>query len=84
MNEVFPILAGAVVGLLVLRLEGARARAIALVVLSVLIGVTASFISGELFVSWDFVFVDIPQVFVAAAATTLAVNWWQRRRVPRA
>jgi len=79
MSELFPILAGLAIGLVVQRIASPRWRAVALFLLSVLAGATASFISGELFVSWDFLFFDIPLVFAAAVAMTLALTWWRRR-----
>ena len=82
MHELFPALAGLVIALVVHRLPNPRQRALALVALSVIAGVTASYISGELFVSWDFLFVDIPLVFIAATAMTLGLSWWQRRQMP--
>lgn len=79
MSELFPILAGLAIGLLVQRIARPQLRAVALVALSVLAGVIASFISGELFISWDFLFFDIPLVFAAAVVSTLALSWWRRR-----
>lgn len=77
--EFFPVTAGLVIGLVVLRIARPQLRALALIVLSVLAGVLASFISGELFISWNFIFIDIPLVFAAAVAVVLAVGWWRRR-----
>jgi hypothetical protein len=82
MSELFPILAGLAIGLVVQRIARPRRRALALFALSVLAGVTASFISGELFISWDFLFFDIPLVFSAAVALTLGISWWRRRVSP--
>ena len=79
MSELFPILAGLAIGLVVQRISGSQRRAVALFLLSVLAGLTASFISGELFVSWDFLLFDIPLVFASAVALTLAIGWWRRR-----
>jgi cyanate permease len=81
MNEVFPVVAGLVIGLVVHRLANQRWRAAALVVLCTIAGLAASFISGELFVSWDFLFVDIPLVFLSAVVVTLGLAWWQRRQM---
>lgn len=78
-SEFFPVTAGFIIGLVVLRIASPRLRALALIALSVLAGVLASFISGELFISWNFIFFDIPLVFAAAVAVVLGVNWWQRR-----
>jgi hypothetical protein len=58
-----------------------RHRTIALVLLSIIAGITASFISGELFVSWDFLLVDIPAVFLAALGMLVGISLWQRRIV---
>ncbi len=74
MNELFPIAAGVFVGLLAFRIAQPRLRAAALVVLSVLFGFAASAVSGELVLSWGFLLIDIPLVFLAATATALAVN----------
>ncbi|HJZ48096.1 MAG TPA: hypothetical protein VKE41_13050 [Roseiflexaceae bacterium] len=81
MTEVFPVVAGLVIGLVVQRIPSLRLRALALFMLSVLAGVAASFVSGELLVSWDFFFVDIPLVFLAAVVVTLGLAWWQRRQL---
>lgn len=79
MSELFPILAGVAIGLVVQRIAGPRWRALALFALSALAGATASFISGELFVSWNFLLFDIPLVFAAAVAVSLGLSWWRRR-----
>lgn len=71
MDELFPIVAGAVIGLVIQWIAQPRQRTLALVGLSLLAGFTASYISGELFVSWDFLLIDIPLVFLAAIVT----NW---------
>ena len=47
MHELFPVLAGLVIALVVHRLPNPRMCALALVALSVIAGVTASYISGE-------------------------------------
>lgn len=78
-SEFFPITAGLVIGLVVLRIASPRLRAVALIALSVLAGVLASYISGELFIGWEFIIFDIPLVFIAAVAVVLGVTWWQRR-----
>ena len=83
MNELFPIAAGVVIGALVHLVPSIRLRVVAIVVLSVLFGFAASYVSGELAEGWEFLLFDIPQVFVAAAVTTLALTWWQRRNLTR-
>ena len=76
MEEVFPVVSGVVLGLVVTYLVAGRLRGWILTVGSALIGGTASWISGELAVSWLYLVVDIGQVLMAAALTwVLAVRW---------
>lgn len=76
MEEVFPVGSGVVLGLVVAYLVSGRLRGWVLGVGSVLIGATASWISGELAVSWLYLVVDIGQVLAAGALTwILAVRW---------
>ncbi len=81
MHELFPVLAGLIIGVVTWQLPLRRHRTIALVLLSIIAGITASFISGELFVSWDFLLVDIPAVFLAALGMLAGISLWQRRIV---
>ena len=83
MSELFPVLAGVCIGFVVQWIANTRMRTGALFVLSILVGFTASYISGELFVSWDFLLVDIPLVFLAAVATALVLTWQRSRWVSR-
>lgn len=84
MQEIFPIAAGVVAGLLALRVANARLRTLAFVVLSVLLGATATIISGEFAISWEFLLVDIPLVFLSGIAavvlSTQAPRWLAQRR----
>ncbi|MEO7912160.1 MAG: hypothetical protein ABIV47_21160 [Roseiflexaceae bacterium] len=79
MGEVFPVAAGAVIGLLVQWIPGARLRAIVLVVLCLVFGALASFVAGELEVSMAFISVDTVLVFVGALLAVGAVTLWRRR-----
>ncbi len=83
MRELFPILAGICIGFILPRIASIRMRNITLFVLSMLAGFTASYISGELFVSWDFLLFDIPLVFLGATATLLILTWQRSLQVPR-
>lgn len=78
MSELFPILAGALIGLVVQWIVERHTRILSLAGLSIVSGFTASLISGELFVDWGFLFVDIPLVFLAALAMTLLLAGWRR------
>jgi len=79
MGELFPVLAGVCIGFVVQWTTSIRMRNIALFVLSILAGFTASYISGELFVSWDFLLFDIPLVFLAAVVTSVVIAWQRSR-----
>jgi hypothetical protein len=79
MGELFPVLAGVCIGFVLLRIPSLRTRGIALVVLSLCAGFTASLISGELFVSWDFLFFDVPLVLLGAVVTTFVLTWQAQR-----
>lgn len=82
MHEVFPVAAGIAIGALTLRLAPAGLRAVLLISLSIVAGVLASAISGELALSWGFILIDIPQVLVAAVLTHGLIAAWQRRSSP--
>jgi hypothetical protein len=79
MHEIFPVAAGAAIGLATFRFVPVRLRWIVLVVLGVAAGVLASAISGELELSLGFIPVDIAQVLIAAVLTYLAARAWQQR-----
>jgi hypothetical protein len=79
MDEVFPVLAGIVVGLLTGGLAARRLRAVAVAVLSAAFGAVASWISGELAISWAYLAIDIGQVLVTAVLTWALAAAWRRR-----
>jgi hypothetical protein len=70
MTEVFPILSGVVVGVLV---GGARpqTRVHTAALLCVVLGFTATVISGEFRIGWEYLLVDIPLVAVSAVVSFL-------------
>ena len=78
MEEVFPVTAGVVLGLVIAYVVPRGLRAWVLGIGSVLVGVTASWVSGELAVSWLYLLVDIAQVLVAGATTWFLAARWQR------
>ncbi len=79
MDEVFPVLSGVVVGLLTSAISSPRIRAWLLGVLCVAFGTVASWVSGELAISWAYILVDAGQVLVAAAMSAALVAAWRRR-----
>jgi hypothetical protein len=83
MHEVLPVMAGAIIGLLVPYLPTLRWRVWALIILSVGCGAAASWISGELAVSVGYVAIDTAQVSVAALLMWTLSARWRRRAVSR-
>jgi hypothetical protein len=81
MYEILPIGAGVVLALLFARWTPASAqlRWAITAVISVVVGVAAAFISGEIHESWLFVIFDTAQV----AASMVLVSWLLQRRAER-
>lgn len=79
MQEVFPVLMGALIGAGVAMLAPARMRIALPAVLSVVAGFAASALSGELEISPGFILIDVGQVVLVAALTTVVALAWQRR-----
>ena len=79
MDEVFPVLAGVVIGLVALIVP--RSLRVALVpVFGVAFGVVAAWIRGELALSWVYAMIDVAQVVGAAIGTRVLVALWGRYR----
>jgi hypothetical protein len=70
MNEVVPLVFGLGAGLALGVLTSQR-RPLVWVVVSVVLGATATFLTGEWRLSWTFVLFDIPLVAASAAAAHL-------------
>jgi hypothetical protein len=66
MNEIFPMAAGLVCGVLLGTLT-ARRRIVVGLTVSVVAGVLATVVSGEWRISWAFLLIDIPLVAVFSA-----------------
>jgi len=81
MDEVFPVLAGIVVGLLLHPLRSRALRSILLAGASLGFGALASWLAGELAISVIYVAIDAAQVAVAALLTAMAVIAWRRRQL---
>jgi len=69
-NEVFPIMAGLLCGLLLGPLT-ARRRVYLGLTSAVVLGVLATIVSGEWRASWAFLLIDIPLVAISATAGLL-------------
>ena len=78
MEEIFPVGAGVVLGLVIAWLVPGRVRGWLLAIMSVVIGGTASWVSGELAVSWLYIPVDIAQALIAGALTWVLGLRWRR------
>jgi hypothetical protein len=78
MEEIFPVGSGVVLGLVIAYLAPGRLRGWILAAGSVPIGVTASWLSGELAVSWLYLLIDIGQVLIAGALTWILALRWRR------
>ena len=79
MDEVFPVLAGIVVGLATHAVRPIWLKALLIGSLGIALGAAASWLSGELAVSWVYVFVDAGQVVGAGIMTGVLVRVWLRR-----
>lgn len=67
-NEIFPVVSGLVAGL-VLGTVTARRRPWVWALLSVVLGLLATVLSGEFKTTWAFLLIDIPLVGAASAAS---------------
>jgi hypothetical protein len=78
MYEVFPLVAGSVIALLVPRFVSSGQRRIAYGGLGVVVAALATVIAGE---EWFFFFIDLAEVFIAMVVTlTIAAYYWPSLR----
>jgi hypothetical protein len=77
MEEIFPVGAGVLLGLVIGWAVPGRFRGWVLAIGSLVIGATASWVSGELAVSWLYLLVDIGQVLLAGALSWILVVRWR-------
>jgi hypothetical protein len=80
MYELIPIFAGVAAGLVALRFDAGRARAVVIAAVAVIAGITASVLSGEISDSWAFVLWDTAQALAAGALTLAGAAAWERGR----
>ena len=79
MDEVFPVLGGIALGLVMSRVRGRWLRAWLLSLFSLLVGAIASWISGELVVSAWYFLIDCAQVLVVAWIAMMLANAYESR-----
>ncbi len=80
MQELLPIIAGIATALVLRHRIDLVFRSVALAVCSLAFGVIASYVSGELFVSWIYVAIDTTQVLLSAGVALVLLD---RRRTMR-
>lgn len=73
MQEVFPVVAGMIIGLVAIRFHNERLRAVFVVALSLVIGALATYMSGEWLISWAFIGVDTLLVILGVALVGVPV-----------
>jgi hypothetical protein len=78
MNELLPVTFGLVIGAVMGRVT-ARQRPWLWLVASIVLGVAATYLTGEWKASWEYVLVDIPLVAISSAVGYLLVRAWTRR-----
>ena len=79
MEEIFPVAAGVILGLLTYTLR-VWLKTVVIGALSIGLGAMAAWMSGELNVSWIYLVIDTAQVGAAASMTAFLVRAWLRRR----
>ena len=83
MEEVFPVLAGVVVGLVLHPMKSRLVRSLLILVFSLAFGALAAWVSGELAMSPIYIAIDAAQVGIAAILTAMLVVAWRRRQLRR-
>lgn len=77
MYEVFPVVAGIIIGLLGPRLvSSTEQRRWVYAFLGIAVAALATIIAGE---EWFFIFIDLAEVFLAIGVTVYAVNYFSRK-----
>ena len=79
MEEVFPVLAGVVVGLALHPVKSRVLRSVLAPIAALGFGALAAWGSGELAISPIYVAIDAAQVAIAAILTAMLVTAWRRR-----
>ena len=75
MSEFVPIIGGLIAGIAIAyRFKGWRARRVPMALASVVIGVFAAWVSGELAESPAFLAIDIPGTLLAATAAAVTLD----------
>jgi hypothetical protein len=76
MSEIFPVMAGVMMGLVISCFAARRWTGWAWIFLSIICGVATSWISTELRVTWAYLVIDTAQVaIVSLIVSSLGVHW---------
>jgi hypothetical protein len=76
MQEIFPIVAGMLIGLVAIRINNESLRASFLIALSLIVGGLATYLSGEWLISWAFIGVDSLLVILGVALVGAPIFGW--------
>jgi MFS-type transporter involved in bile tolerance (Atg22 family) len=79
MDEIFPVLAGVLLGVIIAGIDNRRFRVGILLLAGIALGITASWISGELQISAWYALIDCAQVVGAAVMIAVLVRMRSRR-----
>lgn len=78
MYEIFPIVAGILIGILVPRItRTTEQRRTAYAILAVAVAFVATMVAGE---EWFFIVIDLAEVLIAIAVTVEVIGYLSRRR----
>jgi hypothetical protein len=83
MDEVFPVLAGVVLGLVTHLLRPIWLRTLVVGSFGLAFGAVASWTSGELAISEIYLLIDAAQVIAASIMTAVLIRIWRRRSAQR-
>lgn len=74
--ELFPVVCGVILGLLLSRVPARPVRVAAWALGSVCLGLLATLLSGEWRLGWEYLLFDIPAVAAVALAACAALRGW--------
>jgi hypothetical protein len=82
MDEVVPVVLGAVLGFAIWHFESGRIRILLSICAVTLSGVLATVFSGEYVESWIYLLLDLGEAAIGLALGFAAAHWMTRRRKP--
>lgn len=79
-SEVFPVLAGILTGVVCVSIARRNLRIVVGVVLTIVFGALATYLSGEYVETWAFILLDMLWVGGVAILAVLGIQMYRRRR----